>query len=108
MNPYQELLEILNYWADNGNGELDKDKFYALYHAYIAIAGRFNINWGIVLASGFVGMLGWLDYSFKRSLGIESATSDEKKLGTEQAFDTMKALRQYAQRTALLKYWLEG
>ena len=108
VNPYQELLELLNYWADKGNGELDKDKFDALYNAYISIAGSCQVNWEMVLASGFGGMLGWLNYSFKRSLGIESVSLEEKKLGTEQAFSTMKALTQYAQNTILLKDWLEG
>lgn len=108
VNPYQELLEVLNYWADNGNGELDKVKFEALYHAYMAIAGSCQVDWETVLASGFDGMLGWLDYSFKRSLGIEGTSLEEKKIGTEQVFGTMKTLRQYAKQTTLLKDWLEG
>ncbi|QSX04751.1 phosphotransferase [Sedimentibacter sp. zth1] len=107
VNPYQELLEMLNYWANKGNGELDKDKFDALYNAYITIAGSCQVNWEMVLASGFGGMLGWLNYSFKRSLGIESTSLEEKELGTEQVFGTMKALRQYAQNTVLVKNWLD-
>lgn len=108
VNPYQELLEVLNYWANNGNGELDRDKFEALYQAYTAIAGSCHVNWETVLACGFGGMLGWLNYSLKRSLGIEVASIEEKKLGTEQVFGTMEALRQYAEQIALLKGWLEG
>jgi Putative homoserine kinase type II (protein kinase fold) len=106
VNPYQELLEMLNYWANNGSGELDKLKFEALYHSYVSIAGTNQVDWDIVLASGFDGMLGWLNYSFKRSLGIEGASSEEIKLGTEQVFGTMKALRKYSQQTTLLKEWL--
>lgn len=108
VNPYQELLELLNYWADKGNGELDKEKFHALYKGYISIVEKLNVNWDIVLASGFGGMLGWLNYSFKRSLGIESSSLEEKNLGTEQVFGTMKALRQYSENKVMIKDWLEG
>ncbi len=108
LNPHQELLEVLNYWTDNGSGGLDKNKFEALYHAYRVIVGSCQANWKMVLASGFGGMLGWLDYSFKRSLGIEAESLEEKELGTEQVFGTMQALRQYAGQTTLLLDWLEG
>jgi len=30
-----------------------------------------TINWDCVLNSGYAGMLGWLEYSLKRALGIE-------------------------------------
>ncbi len=53
-------------------------------------------------------MLGWLNYSFKRSLGIEAVSIEEMKLGTEQVFDTIEALRQYAKQITLLKGWLVG
>jgi hypothetical protein len=66
------------------------------------------VDWETVLVCGFGGMFGWLNYSFKRSLGIEIASMEEKKLGTEQVFGTMEALRQYAKQTTLLKGWLEG
>jgi len=37
-----------------------------------------------VLESAFSGMLGWLEYSFKRSLGIEKSTDEkEQQLGME-------------------------
>jgi thiamine kinase-like enzyme len=108
INPYQELLEVLNYWANNGKGEIDKDKFMELYHAYIEILGNIQVNFDKVLASGFLGMLGWLNYSFKRSLGIEASSVEEKNLGTEQVFATIKALKQYSEQILLVKYWLEG
>lgn len=106
INPYQELLEVLNYWSNNGKGELDKDKFIALYNAYTEIAGKCKVSWDKVLAGGFRGMLGWLNYNFKRSLGIECSSLEEKNLGIEQVFDTIRALRQYSQQTDLLHHWL--
>jgi hypothetical protein len=41
-------------------------------------------------------------------LGIECSSLEEKNLGTEQVFGTIKALKQYSQRTNLLLYWLNG
>lgn len=106
VNPYQELLELLIYWADNGTGELIKENFDALYEGYVSIVGKCDVNWDIVLTSGFSGMLGWLNYSFKRSLGIESTSLEEKKLGTEQVFGTIKALNKYSQNMILIKKWI--
>jgi len=106
INPYQELLEVLNYWANNGKGELDKDKFMSLYNSYTEIAGCCIVNWDKVLATGFAGMLGWLNYNFKRSLGIECSSLEEKNLGTEQVFDTIRALKHFALQTNLLQHWL--
>ncbi|MBQ6887371.1 MAG: hypothetical protein IJN54_07680 [Lachnospiraceae bacterium] len=34
VNPYQELLEVINYWADDGKGNLDKSYFDAIVKAY--------------------------------------------------------------------------
>lgn len=108
VNPHQELLELLNYWADNGDGELVKENFNALFNGYISIVGKCDVNWDIVLVSGFSGMIGWLNYSFKRSLGIESTSLEEKNLGTKEVFSTIKALRQYSQNTVRIKSWLES
>lgn len=106
INPYQELLEVLNYWSNTGKGEIDKGKFMILYAAYIGIAENCKVSWDVVLSGGFAGMLGWLNYSFKRSLGIEASSIEEINLGTEQVFDTTKALIQYSQQRKLLKKFL--
>lgn len=34
VNPYQEFLEVINYWADNGCGGLSRTHFDALLDAY--------------------------------------------------------------------------
>ncbi len=107
INPDQDLLERLNDWADQGNGRLDKAKFDAFCQAYTAVAGKRRIDWDTALAAGFSGMLGWLNYSFRRSLGIESASPEESELGSKQALITMKALIQYARRRTIIKKWLE-
>lgn len=106
VNPYQELLEILNYWADNGNGDLDKAKFNILLHTYGNYMSIKKVDWDCVLDSGYAGMLGWLEYSLKRALGIESTDEDEKKLGAEQIFGTIKALEKYDNQMKIIMKWL--
>lgn len=108
VNPYQELLDVLNNWTNDGMGKLNKDKFKALYDAYIEVVGNSKVDWNTVFTNGYGGMLAWLDYSFKRSLEIECSSLEEKNLGTEQVFGTITALRQYSLRINLLKDWLNA
>ncbi len=106
VNPYQELLEVLNYWANNGNGELDKDKFKILLYAYNEYMSTKTADWDCVLNSGYAGMLGWLEYNLKRALGIESSDEEEKELGAEQVIGTIKELERYDNQLIILKKWL--
>lgn len=107
VNPYQELLEMLNCWSDDGKGALIKENFDALFNAYKKEVKFEGIDWEAIIVSGYSGLLGWLDYSFKRSLGIESSSDEETALGTEHVVATMKELSQYEQKTAVLLSWLE-
>jgi Ser/Thr protein kinase RdoA (MazF antagonist) len=106
VNPNQELLEVLNYWTNNGKGELDRDKFKILLNAYSEYMSTKNIDWNCVLNSGYAGMLGWLEYSLKRALGIESTDEEEKELGAEQVIGTIKELEIYDSQLITLKKWL--
>lgn len=105
-NPYQELLEVLNYWTEDGNGELDKDKFYTLLNAYRKYMNTATVDWACVLDSGHAGMLGWLEYNVKRALGIESKDEDERKLGEEQVIGTIAALEHYNKQKTIIQKWL--
>jgi Ser/Thr protein kinase RdoA (MazF antagonist) len=106
VNPYQELLEVLNYWSNNGNGELDKVKFKILFNAYNEYMSTKTADWDCILNSGYAGMLGWLEYNLKRALGIESTDENEKVLGAEQVIGTIKELEGYDNQLILLKKWL--
>ena len=106
VNPYQELLEALNYWADNGDGDLDNTKFNIILHAYGNYMSTENVDWDCVLDSGYAGMLGWLEYSLKRALGIESTDEEEKKLGVEQILGTIMALEKYNNQMKTIMKWL--
>lgn len=106
VNPYQELLEVLNYWTNNGKGELDKDKFKILLNAYNEYTSTKTADWDCILNSGYAGMIGWLEYSLKRALGIESTDEEEKVLGAEQVIGTIKELERYDNQLIILKKWL--
>lgn len=106
VNPYQEFLEVLNYWTNNGKGELDKNKFKILLNAYSEYMSIKTIDWNCVLNSGYAGMLGWLEYNLKRALGIESSDEDEKELGAEQVIGTIQELERYDNQLIILKKWL--
>jgi thiamine kinase-like enzyme len=106
VNPYQELIEVLNYWCVNENGELDEVKFKALLRGYRMHLVTENIDWGLVLDSGYGGMLGWLEYSLKRALGIEG---EDEELGRQQIIGTLAELQKYDKRKrVILKILLQG
>lgn len=107
VNPYQELLEVVNYWADDGKGSLNKDYFDAIIEAYGRHVSLRNAAWDNVFAGSYAGMLGWLAYNVKRALGIEASDDAEIRLGEEQVEGTINALYDYQEKVELLKDWLK-
>jgi Ser/Thr protein kinase RdoA (MazF antagonist) len=106
MNPAHDLMETAIYWAKDAAGDVQKDRFLAFIRAYEDIAGRVEAAWNTVLAKGFSSMSGWLEYSLKRSLGIEFADEEERQLGTEQVFGTLDAAQRYFEAAPVLLEWL--
>ncbi|MBR6666576.1 MAG: phosphotransferase [Lachnospiraceae bacterium] len=107
VNPYQELLEVINYWADDGKGGLLKENFDALLYAYTQHVELENVDWDPVFAGSFYGMLGWLEYNMKRALGIENGSTDDAQVGKEQVLGTIGALYDYQKKVQMMKQWLE-
>lgn len=106
VNPYQEFLEVVNYWADDGKGGLLQEHFDAFFDAYTQHVKLENVDWNVVLSGSYMGMLGWLEYNLKRALGIETATADEVQLGKEQVLGTIKDLYAYEEKVLMMKRWL--
>ena len=106
VNPYQEFLEVVNYWADDGKGGLLKEHFNALFDAYTKHVKLENVDWNAVFAGSYMGMLGWLEYNVKRALGMEAATADEVQLGKEQVLGTIRDLYAYQEKVLMMKRWL--
>ena len=109
INPMQELLETAIYWSESFLGDIDKKRFLAFVGAYKKKRYvKLQENWRLVLLSGFLGKLGWLEYSLKRSLWIECTDAEEQQMGTEQVIETIKGIRCYADMINELEKWLDN
>ena len=106
VNPYQEFLEVINYWADDGAGNLVKEKCDALITAYCRYIDISTVLWDEVFHGSYFGMLGWLEYNVKRALGIEASDETEMRLGEEQVIGTIRELYAYHGKIGQLQEWL--
>lgn len=107
VNPFQELIEVLNYWIPDEEGKYDKAKFNALMQAYTENNDINNVNWEVILNCSFDGMLGWLEYNLKRALGIEGTDMNDQKEGIQQTKGTISELKKYENQMGLLKDWID-
>lgn len=107
-NPMQELTETAIYWSEDEVESIDKERFFALISGYKKKYGTLQTNWSMVLANGFSGKLGWLEYSLKRSLWIECIDEEEQQMGTAQVTGTINAIRRYADMISELEKWLNN
>ncbi|SMF79323.1 Putative homoserine kinase type II (protein kinase fold) [Paenibacillus uliginis N3/975] len=106
INPMQDLTETAVYWSENEMGKIDKQRFLAFITGYKKRYGTLQANWRMVLASGFLGKLGWLEYNLKRSLWIECTNEEEQQMGTAQVTGTINAISRYAEQISKLEEWL--
>lgn len=93
IHPMHDLVITALYWA--GEIDTDKDKFLAFIKGYTDAGGILKGDWNAVFNKGFGSKLGWLEYSLKRSLGIECADEAEQKIGTDHVFGMIKRLHNY-------------
>lgn len=107
VNPYQELVEVLNYWITDGEGKYNRQKFDALMQAYAEHMNIGSVNWKVVLKCSFDGMLGWLEYNIKRALGMEGSSNLDKQEGRQQVAGTINELIRYQEQTDILRRWIE-
>lgn len=108
VNPMYELIETAIYWSENETGNIDKERFLAFIRTYKKRVGTLQANWRMVLLNGFLGKLGWLEYSLKRSLWIECTDAEEQKMGTAQTIGTINSLKHYAFMISDLEKWLNN
>lgn len=103
VNPYQELVEVLNYWIVDAEGKYDDKKFQALMSAYTERMDINCVNWDVVLKCSFDGMLGWLEYNVKRALGLEGSNEDRQE-GSKQVAGTIVELKRYEEQIEVLRH----
>lgn len=106
VNPYQEFVETINYWAAEEGGGLVREHFDAFADAYCRYAPLSGVDWGQVFSAGTAGMLGWLAYNIRRALGMEAEDEAERALGREQVKGTVQELCGYAARAGCMQAWL--
>jgi len=101
VNPYQELVEVLNYWIADETGSQKFRKFEALMSAYAAHMPVDSVDWDSVLLCSFDGMLGWLEYNVRRAAGQTGNNAKDREEGKKQVTFTIAEIKQ--QRTQLTK-----
>lgn len=107
INPLYELLEVAVYWSQNENGSVSKDKFMAVVEAYNNKSENNLSYYKKALEAGYFNQLRWLEYSLKRSLGLETCDDQDKQLGAEQVISTLVGLDDYAKMLPTLLIWLQ-
>jgi len=103
LNPAHEFIIDALYWS-NVKEKIDKEKFFAFLNGYLRYASLDGFDWQIVMDAGLSPH--WLEYSLKRSLGIESADIAERKMGTEHVFGTIDYLKRYSESISQIVDWL--
>lgn len=100
VNPYQELLEVLNYWGCDETGRYDPALCQALLQAYTHFMDLREVDWTPIFACSCDGMLGWLEYTLKKSLGLEG---DDSAQGTQQMLAAYRDLQRYETQAEQLR-----
>ncbi len=105
-DPWYDLFENAVYWSKKADGAVDSRRFCCFVSGYLQAQERKpDVDWNRIADAGF-GLLDWLEYNLKRSLGIECADAEERRLGTEQAAETLKTLDGYDAALPELVKWV--
>lgn len=103
VNPFQELLEVLNYWGREKSSGYVPSLCQAVLQEYRQYMNLEGVNWTPVFACSYDGMLGWLEYTLKKALGLEG---DDPALGTRQMLSACQELRLYDTHAKTLREML--
>lgn len=107
VDPWYDLFENAVYWAKDADGDINWMRFTGFIGGYVGNLEKYpTVDWRTIADAGF-GLLDWLEYNLKRSLGIECADEAERQLGTEQVTETLKTLDQYDKFVPLLAKWAQ-
>lgn len=107
VNPYQELLEVVNYWGRDESGHYAPDLCRALLREYTQHMDLQKADWTPIFACSYDNMLGWLEYTLKKSLGLEG-DGQARIQGPGQLLAAYGELRQYDAQTKILREFLQA
>lgn len=105
VNPYQELLEVVNYWCRDKEGSYSPALCHALLQEYARFMDLQSADWEPVFACSYDGMLGWLEYTLKKGLGLEGNEADRIQ-GAQQLSDAYTELKRYDDQAGQLRTML--
>ena len=108
VNLYQELLEVVNSWTDDGTGKLVEERYCELIDAYSSYIDINTVIRDEVFHGSYIGMLGWLEYNVKRALGMEVSDESEILLGESQVIRTIQELYLYKNKIGQIREWLKA
>jgi len=101
INPYHDMFETALYWSNDAYRNICNEKFASFIWGYQSKIALDNINWAPIFDIGYAAKLGWLEYSLKRSLGLESADEAEMEMGTSHVPATIRAILRYSDLISL-------
>jgi len=106
VNPFQELIEVINYWTNSLDGSYNYEKIATLIKAYRPYKEVMFVDWDTVLLRSFDGILGWLEYNMRRAAGMTGNDETDRKEGKKQVEGTIAEIKRKKAQMEELRSWL--
>ena len=106
VNPFQELVEVINYWITEAGGSYNYEKLAVLTDAYRAYKEIRFVDWDTVLLRSFDGILGWLEYNVRRAAGLLGNDEADRMEGKAQVEGTIAEIKRQKTQMEELRSWL--
>lgn len=92
-NPFTEMYETALSWSGLYDRDFDPKRFQTFMRSYAEAGGRFPPNAEDIYNAN-IGRLEWLEYSIKRTLGIE-CSEEEQSVGVSETKNTVADINYY-------------
>lgn len=106
VNPFQELVEVINYWITETDGSYNFEKLSVLMDAYKEYKEARFVDWDTVLLRSFDGILGWLEYNMRRAAGMTGNDEADREEGKKQVEGTIAEIKRQKAQMEELRSWL--
>lgn len=106
VNPFQELVEVINYWITETDGSYNFEKLSVLMDAYKEYKEARFVDWDTVLLRSFDGILGWLEYNMRRAAGMTGEDIADREEGKKQVEGTIAEIKRQKAQMKELRSWL--
>ena len=106
VNPFQELVEVINYWITEMDGSYNFEKLSVLMAAYKAFKEVRFVDWDTVLLRSFDSILGWLEYNMRRAAGMNGNDEADRMEGKTQVESTIAEIKRQKAQMEELRSWI--